>query len=350
MIRGLRLVLLVLVALGSLALPATARANEVDDRIARADKLQIDRTKLDADRHALDKTYQDKTAQVTSLKATPPSWSRDRKLQALLAESKDMASTLDQDDERLHVLDSAIAAEDQALLAAIAVELATSPSPERTVVLTHKRAEIAARQAATRRLKIADESITPTDDALDLDYKAGALAESEAQLAAEEQALGDRATHYHKLALLTQSRARADQHDVFRDEDPRLGDHHTSGASAGPSTPAGSVNGPPPSNTIGGTAPGTTGTPTQGGGTPTATGGSHDTPSVGTAVDPSVVLADVVGSTTLDELRRAELSGDPEALARAAERAQKDLAARAARVRDRRLEMERRAREMRGSP
>jgi hypothetical protein len=91
-----------------------------------------------------------------------------------------------------------------------------------------------------------------------------------------------------------------------------------------------------------------------GGGTQTP-GGATNSPgspaiSPSVAVDPTVVLADVVGSTTLAELQRAEVSGDPEARARAAERAQKDLAARLARVHERRLEMERRARELRGSP
>ncbi len=63
--------------------------------------------------------------------------------------------------------------------------------------------------------------------------------------------------------------------------------------------------------------------------------------------DPTVVLADVVDSDTLNALRRAESSGDPLIKAKAAERAHKQVRAQLERLRRRRLIIERRAKRLR---
>ena len=63
--------------------------------------------------------------------------------------------------------------------------------------------------------------------------------------------------------------------------------------------------------------------------------------------DASAVYADVVDPGTLVELQRAERSGDPENKAKAAERALRDVRTRADRLRAKRLEMEKRARQLR---
>jgi hypothetical protein len=327
------------------ALAGAAHANEVDDRAAKVTALEQQLGRVGAERRALAQTYDDRAAAIASLKAQPSAWGRDRKLQALLAESKDMAAALDRKDAELRAIAAGEVAEKQALVAAIDAELAQGPAAERAAYLAQARA--AAEPRTPRPIKLADDRIDPADDAQDLEYKAGALAQSEDALLVEERRLALRATYFRKQAKLTKSRLRADEQDVFREEDARAAGRnpaHGSSAKSGGQTDTtngtpSTATGPPGSSTGPTTPPGS--------GSTSFTG---DARSLDLAADPSVILADVVASGTLDELRKAERSGDPESMARAAERATREVEQRAAALRQRRLEMERRAQELRGAP
>jgi hypothetical protein len=337
-----------LVALGLLlALCGAAYAGEVEDRLAKVARLEAQKASLERDRRAADTVYRQKTAEIAKLKAQPSSWGRDRKLQALLAESKDMASALDKKDEQIRAVAAQITTEKKAAVVAIDRELAANPGPsaERRAQLTQKRSALAGAQKP-RKIKVADETIDPLDDPEDLEYKADALSVTEKQLLEEERRLERRASYYRKQAKLAKARTRADEQDIFRDDQPRRAGR--GGGAQGALDPANEDNeSPPPAEEPGAGASedsdfGSGVTP------PPVVDPTRDPgPTPDVTVDPSVVLADVVTSDTLDELRRAERSGDPEARAKAAERARKEVQARAERIKQRRLEMERRAKTLR---
>ncbi len=303
--------------------PAPARADELGDARRSVAVLERAVAQAETERATMARAYADRADEVAALKARASSFARDRKLQALLAESRDMAVALDRKDALLGRMAAELGAARRALVAAIDRELAAGHEPRDA--LARERAEVTARMGEARRLKIPDETIAPDDDAEDLLYKAGALAQAEAELRAEQQKLGRRAVDYRRQARLAKSRARADEQDVFDDSEPR----HT-GAKGGP---GGDTATPQPT-------------------TPTDQPPGSITPGVervaAPPADPAVVLADVVDAGTLDELRRAELAGEPAARARAAERAAQVLAARADRLHQRRVEMERRAHVLRG--
>src|SRR5262245_14789903 len=110
--------------------PAFARANEVDDRGAAVAKLEQRVGQLGAERRGLAQTYEARVAAIAELKAQPSAWGRDRKLQGLLAESRDMAGALDKKDGELRAATERLATERVALLTAIDAELRTSPEPD----------------------------------------------------------------------------------------------------------------------------------------------------------------------------------------------------------------------------
>ncbi len=348
--RGLSVVL---VALGLIfALAGVASAETVDEVSARITRLETQRASLEADRKASETTYQDKTAQIARLKAQPSSWSRDRKLQGLLRDSKDMATALDKKAEQVRVLDGQIAAARTALLAAIDKELAASPAPDgaRRAKLTQLRAGLAGSKSV-KKIKLADETIDPLDDPEDLDYKADALSRTEKQLLAEETRLTRRAGYYRKQAKLAKARTRAEEQDLFRDDGPRRTTTSTVAQGDGAGAPMEDNDNavPPATADPGGVLDaddGLTGTPES---PPSVevdvSSGSRGSSDVTT--DPSLILGDVVDAGTLDELRKAERSGDPESRAKAAERAAKEVRARVEKIKQRRLEMERRAKQLR---
>ena len=301
-------------------------AGEVDDRAARAEALGHKIDRLGVERQTLAQAYERKVAAIAELKAQPSAWGRDRKLQGLLAESQTMAAALDGKDAELRAAAGALAAEKRALLGAIDAELAADPPApaERRDRLGRQRASLVAE--LSRPIRIADERIDPADDADDLELKAGALAQSEKALVAETERLDRRAVTFHRQAKLVRSRNRADEQDVFREEE-RVPGRSAVAATGGRDTNPGA----PPT------------------GTPVTNVGGADARAVDVAADPSLVLSDVLAANTIDELRRAERSGDPETLARSAELARRQVAERAARVRERRLEMLRRAQMLRGA-
>jgi len=324
--RGLVRILALVIALTvALAVGAArpAGADEVEDHAAKVVALEQRLGTLDGERRGLAQAYDQKAAAVAQLKAQPSAWGRDRKLQALLADSQDMAAALDRKDAELRGATAALGVEKKALLGAIDAELGATAAPtaERRALLESRRAALVAK--AARPIRIPDERIDPADDAEDLELKAGALARSEDALAAETQLLERRAVYFRRQAKLARSRARAEE-DVFREEEARLPGRPVTTGRPDQSPSVGPVTSSPGSGT------------------------SFDGRGLDLAADPSIVLADVVASSTLDELRRAERSGDPETLARSAERATREVAERADKVRQRRLEMLRRAQKLRG--
>jgi hypothetical protein len=319
-----------LILAGAIALLASMRvagAAEADDRLAKVTQLMQARTKTELGRQALAHTYADRTAAIAKLKSQPSSWSRDRKLQELLRESQDMATTLDKEDAGVRALDAQIADEEKAAIASIDTELAAQPDATRADLLGKARAGLVADLSGPdHAIVIPDENIDPLDDPEDLDFKAQSLVEIEKRLDAEDTRLAARAAYYQKQVKLADARNRAED-DVFHDDQPRRKTQATADHTGGAQNPAfnDATDGP-------------------------GTGSLTGVPSVSgkeDSADPSLVLANVVDPSTLDDLRRAQASSDPAARAEAAERARAALEARLARVHQHRVEMEERAKALR---
>jgi len=331
--------LLVLVLLG---LPlARAEAAPADDRAARTTRLEAQRGKLDEDRRVLEKQLGAKTQEVAALKKQRASWSRDQKLDVRLREAKDLAGALDRKAEQIRAIDAQLKSERGALIAAASAELAGQPAPTATRAqqLERWRSEAQRKLGGPRHIEVADEDMSPLDDPEDLEEKAGTLADSEQRLRGEEQRLEHRVAYYRRQAKLQRAKQREKEQDLFDDEPRRGGTGSAgrqlsgdSGADQGPLHPATDGQPPAPPPSPGGAGPGTSG------------GGGEN---LDVAEDPSTVYADVVDPGTLAELQRAERSGDPDNKAKAADRALRDVRARADRLRNKRLEMEKRARQLR---
>ena len=352
----MRLLAFTLTLVAALARPQTAAAGQVEDRQASVKSWEVQQTRLAADQQALYRQYADKAAAVDRLKKKSKGFNDERKLEKLQAEGKELSRALDVKQAQLRQAAERLAKERQALLDAIDRELAGGASPAtpatiddaRRARLARLRAEVAGRLPA-KRIKMADERIDPRDDPEDLEAKAADLARTEKSLAAEIARMDRRATDFHRRAKLASARERGESFDVI-DEN---GSKRTTGSSKGvqvssdKTNDAGRLDGnddadtaPPPALVDGFTAPTEPAAPPAGGASETAGG-------IETTTDLSVVYQDVVQPGTLDELKRAERSNDPEAKARAAERARDDLKKRAERARLRRQEMEKRARQLR---
>lgn len=333
-VRSFLLILVIGALVAFVAFQSIASAAEVDDRAARIAKLTDRRVKLDTGRRDLETKFQAKTKEIEKLKGQRSSWNRDDKLKKRLGEARDMSAALDRVAADARAVDAQLRVERAALVSAADKELAATPPPAeaRRAKLTRARAEAAAKLGG-KKVRVADEDVDPLDDPEDLDDKARALAQSETQLRSEEQRLGRRADYYRKQAKLAKAKSRAEE-DPFNDDQPRrkTGKGDNARQAAGDDDPGVGQPAPPNDPTADDAEGGFTAEP--------------QAEELGT--DPSVVYEDVVDPSTLEELRRAERSGDPESRARAAERARKDLAARADRLRKKRLDIEKRARELRG--
>ncbi|MCB9560872.1 MAG: hypothetical protein H6708_10735 [Kofleriaceae bacterium] len=294
---------------------ATVRASEQD----RATRLAA-RTKLA-------RAYQAELGEIDKLKRQKASWRRDRLLRDRLASSLETAKKLSKASAELTILDARLLQERRALIAAIDAELAAGPAAARTASLQRVRTETAravAPAVKAKKIVIPDDEIDPLADPDELEAQARALRDSEAELARQIASLDGQVDRFRKQAELRKAHDRAGELAARDDGQPR----RTAGS-------AGSRDG---AELTGDAAP------QDGGDGPAAdpsTSGAG-----GFEGDPAVVLSDVVDADTVDALRKAERSSDPSAKAAAAERARREVARRLAALRKRRLEIEKRAKDL----
>ena len=309
------------------AAPVLASPAETNALVAKVDALAKERAALVAKRDAESAAYGRQIAEIGELKARQSSWARDRRLQSLLATARDGAAQLAVRERELRDKEAALAAARKQALAAIDAELAAAPAEPRRADLLAQRPRCVGPSA--RPIRVPDESIDPLDGPEDLEQKAAALAEAEAKLLVERNRLARRADALKKQARLARAKQRAEAPDLLADDGPRRTPAPTGSRGNGFESPTqaedqGDVPSPAPP------------------GAPPPTG------SIDSGADPTIVLSDVVDPAALAELRRAEGSGDLQSRAAAAEIAGKSLDARLAKLRARRLEMENRAKALRG--
>jgi len=292
-------------------------------KAARAVKLR--------EKKNLSAAYSKQLSELDALKRQRASWRRDRQIRSRKSTSQAVARKLSAFDRELRTMNKQVRSAQKKLLVAIEAELRLGVSSTRRAMLSKMRRPIVrALRKKARKIVLPDDELDELADPEELAEQAALLLQAERQLLKEQRGLEKRAERYGRMAELRSKRERSEELSQFDDNqvrrstgrlnDPKSrggGDglhNESSDGAAGLGSPDPSDDGPPEPP----------GTDADLGGT----GGDFSTA--------SVVLADVIGATAVDALRRAGQSSDPRVKARAAKRARNQVKARLERLRARR--------------
>ncbi|MFH0902673.1 MAG: hypothetical protein V2A73_18740 [Pseudomonadota bacterium] len=360
-------------------------AQAVETVATRVSQTERERTQLVSEQRVLDKRLGAMTTQISKLKAERSTWSRDRKLQEALAESRAVATSLEGLQRKLGAIDQRLLADLKALLRAIDEELACQFSPDSapdsasdscpaSSVDQARRGALEKLRRSTRqklprparKLTAADLKVDLLADPEDLESRAAELAQGESRLRLEQERLKRRIARYQHIDDLHRSELRAQEMDVFRIDEPRRRTgkaqpergfaatvpvseandkntyRNTSHDDPVPSSPAvGSIDESDSPDSDSAIDFNSMRSDDRNSEPPAAARLDSDWPSL------SQVYSDIVDPSTLQALEAAERSGSFSAKAKAANRALGDLQAQLELVRQRRLEIEKRAQELR---
>lgn len=316
--------------------PAAAITQRAQDAVAAGERRVA---QLSAQRQTLNQQFAEQQRAAAELKRQKPSWRRDRELREQLAEEHETATQLETVTHELAKADSELAAARRALIAAIDAEIAAGTSGPRAQQLVAWRKQLAPQVSSTpRRIVVPDTRIDPLADPEELDEQAAALREAEAQLQRQVTAYDQQSKELERVAALHREHDRAIEMDRRDDNGSRrtpqqpTGRTGTAAEADAPTTGGGA---PPPSDSGGlGTGP-----PQPGSGRDVA--GPLDS-------DARTILGDVVDPSTLDALAREARSGDPAKRADAAKKLRDAVAAKLEQLRRGRLQVEQRAKQLRG--
>ncbi len=300
---------------------ADASALELRTERARAAAAASERrvAALKAQKQRIRGVYQQQLAEIDRLKKQPASWRRDRQVRAKLAESLSTARDLRSAERRLRTAEQRLKARQRALVRTIDAELAGAPPRERPAELLRLRRDVMrALRPPARPIVLPELELDPLADPEELEHQAALIAQAERDLAEELGHLDERARRFERMARLRETRRRAAELGALDDDGPR----RFTGRGEGPA--ASSDSSAPPSDDA------------EGGGERGESGASN----------PAFILSEVIDEATLAALRRAERSADPEVKARAARRARAEVSSRIEGLRQRRQELEARAREL----
>ncbi len=310
------------VAQATPVLPADAAAARV-----RASLAELSR--LNREMRTLKPAYEAQLKAVDRLKSARP-WRRDNQIRSQLKKAQAIAVRLGVLSRHARVVRARVRTARVALTAAIRVEFRARPSTARRAQLARmRRANRRALQRHSRKIVLPDARIDPLADPEDLDDQAARILQAEKRLAAEIASLDTRAKRYQRMVKLRRTRQRAADLGGLDDNRPR----RTTGRLTTSGDRDNGANGFGASSDDQGGAP-----------APSESGPGADPSALDS--DPVVVLADVVDSQTLDELRRAESPTDPAIKAKAAARARGQVKARLQLLK-RRLLIQRRAKQLR---
>lgn len=303
--------------------PAASVAAATTDRTA-ADMARLQRRRAQklAEKRQLERTYELELAALDRLKRGKASWRRDRQIRSAKAASQTTAERLSRADIELRAIDASVRRQRQALLAAVDRELATGPGSSRRAALDRMRGQVAASlRQPVRKILIPDETLDELADPEQLGEQVALIQQAEAELRRERESLQQRESRYARMSRLRDQRDRAVQMSELDDEQVRrTGGRPASRVGASTDSPSGA---PPSSDTDSegvGLGDGT------GGGT---NGGSEPTFGADSGFEQSsILLADVVDTSTVQALRRAGRSASPRARAEAAAGARAQVEAR----------------------
>lgn len=300
-----------------------ARATETDRAASELARLQRRRAHQVAEKRELERRYEAQLRDLDRLKRSKATWRRDRQVRSSQAESQATAARLSRVDAELRSIDSLLRPQRQALLAAIDRELAVQPTALRRALLGRMRGQVvAALQPRVRKILVPDDTLDELADPEDLAEQIALIQQVEEELRRERESLRQREERYTRMARLREQRDRASQMGELEEDVVR----RTAGRSPGPvGAGGGSRSEDDPAEP---TSDGPGGGDTLGDGPGF---GSAGPPEDGGFEQSSILLADVVDSSTVDALRRAGRSSSPKARAEAAARARMQVEARLSR-------------------
>lgn len=289
---------------------ATTRARDQASAAEhRVGQLALRRSDFDA-------RYAKELAAIDRIKKQKRSWRRDRELQDALAEANETAGQLQTLARQLADAQAELSRARQALVAAIDAELASGAIGARAQLLARMRLQVAPARHAVRRIVMPDMKIDPYADPEELDQQAAAFREAEAALQRQVVGLEEQHKELQAIAELRVQHDRSIELDRRDDNAPRRG---PGSASRTPGFGGPEVQ---PRDDLGG----------------------------GVSMfeaDAAAVLADVVDVSITDGLTRAQRSNDPAQRAAAVGRARDAVATQLERLRKKRAEIERAARDRR---
>ena len=319
---------------GSLA----GRQLATDRAFLGVSRLLTQKAQRAAEKRTLQATYAAELAELDRLKQSKASWRRDRQIRAKKAGSQATAARLSRVDAELRALDAQLKVQRESLVVAISRELGLATiSAARRAALVKMRTEVmAALRPRARKIILPDDSLDELADPDELAEQIALIARAEKELAQERQVLRQREDRYTRWAMLREQRERAGQMSDLDDDQVRRSTGRSekgrdSGGSGGGSTSEDQGDSASPGAGGGAEPPGDDSDPSSP--PPSGPDTSFETS--------SVVLADVVDSSTIDALKRAGRSGNPRDRAGAAARARKQVEQRLARLKKSRELIER---------
>jgi hypothetical protein len=276
-------------------------------------------------RTALAQRYEDELRSIDRLKNQRASWRRDRELRDQLSEANETAKTLATVTSDLAAAQAELATARRVLLAAIDTELALAPAAPRKAQLDRARAQITPARRTAHRIVLPDLQIDPLADPEELDQQAAALRASEAELTRQIIGLDTQAKELERVAMLRKQHDRTNEMDRREDNTS-----HRNATTANRGGEAAASDGNSPQAPAPDTRPGESGAPP---------------PSF--EAEASVVLAEVVDTSTLDSLQRSQRSADPAQRADIARRVRDAVTAKRDQLRTKRAQIESRAKQLR---
>jgi hypothetical protein len=317
-----------LVVLTLAVLSATAQAESVqphrlsaatENAAAATDAAERYVAQLTAHSTALEKRYTDELDAIDRLKRQRQSWRREREIRERMSSSLETSNQLDATTAALKKARSRLDSTRRAYLAAINAELVAAGPPARVQQLRRAKTLLSwqLRDArAPRHIMIPDLDVDPLADPEDLDQKAAELRETEQTLSQQLAALDAMATELQRTAQLHKHNNRAVDLVTRYEDSP----HRRTARGAEPTLDVAIT--PPPTKL-----------PT----TPDEIPPERDT-GLTRGNDMIETSADAIPGTR---------SGTPAQRAAAARKAYQEMAQRLEKVRNRRLEIEARARALR---
>ena len=242
----------------------------------------------------------------------------------------------------------------RALSKAVDVELSLTADASRARFLRRlKRRLKKSTSGGAKKIVLPNDEIDPLASSEELDEQAAILAQSERQLEAQIAQLDRRAKRFESMARLKRQRQRAADITVLDDNRPRRSPTRPAGGAgarvntqAEADDSASGGQGPSPAPEGAEAPPADPGT---GGGSQDQGDFNGGAEAPATAAELTTVLADVVDGNVLNEVRRADRSGNPKRKAKAMKSLRKQVQQRLARLRARRKAMRSRAKRLRRS-
>lgn len=306
-----------------------------DHAAAGVARLLLQRNQRIVEKRGLQARYESQLRELDRLKQSKASWRRDRQIRAKKAESQATAARLSRVDAELRVLDAQLKVQRQSLLAAIARELADPAiSAPRRAGLEKIRGQVsAALRPRARKIILPDDSLDELADPDELAEQIALIQQAEKELVQERKTLQQREQRYTRWAVLREQRERAGQMSDPDDDQVR----RQAGRTAKSGRDSGGTGGASSDGESDSASPGSGAEP------PTEDSGDSSPPPSGpdsSFETSSVVLADVVDSSTIDALKRAGRSSNPRDRAGAAARARKQVEARLERLKKSRAQIQ----------